>query len=114
MERLAEQEQRPWTVAKQWKGSHAAATPEDLAELATQGRRRGLLYVTTALTGCAGPSSRACAGLGDHPTVTRRGRPRRRSAANPLPLDAELAARLLAQRQELAREHGHVPAPPSG
>ena len=90
------------------------ALPEKLARLAFEGRRRGVLYLFSALTGlrraeCAGirwADLDLTAGAG---WVTPRAATTKGGRLDPLPLDGRLADRLRDLREELARREGRVP-----
>jgi integrase len=98
-----------------WKNSHPGATAGELAALAKQGRRRGLLYLTAALTGLRRgelASLRWCdLKLGKKPTVTARASTTKSKERAVLPLDHQLAERLRSLRKELAVELHKPPSP---
>jgi integrase/recombinase XerC len=100
---------------QEWKRSHPAATADELEALARNGRRRGLLYVTAALTGLRRAELAGLRwvdlNLGDRPTVSPRPSTTKAKRRDPLPLDAGLTARLKGHREDIARESGKVPAP---
>ncbi len=109
---VAAAETRP---VQQWKATHPAATAADLEVLARKGRRRGVLYLTAALTGLRRAELAGLRwvdlDLGERPTVTPRPSTTKAKRRDPLPLDAGLAARLKAHREDIALERGRVPAP---
>jgi len=103
-------EQRP---VQRYRETHPSVSPQKLDQLARDGRHRGLLYITAALTGLRRAELAALQWrdlqLGDQPTVTPRAETTKNRRSEPLPLDVELAARLKAHRTELVQEHGGVP-----
>ena len=100
---------------QEYKRTHPAATTDELEVLAKQGCHRGLLYITAALTGLRRAELAGLRwtdlNLGDNPTVTPRPSTTKAKRRDPLPLDAGLAARLKAHREEVARDRGKVPTP---
>lgn len=101
----------------EYRKTHPQAFPETLEKMARNGRRRGLLYLFSALTGlrraeCAGIRW-ADVELGPGPSVTARPSTTKSKRRDPLPLDAKLAAMLLDHRKERAAERGGRVPPPT-
>lgn len=101
-------------VAK-YRECHPQSRPETLARLALEGRRRGILYLFSAMTGLR---SAECAAirwadleLGADAWVTPRASTTKSKRREPLPLDPRLAELLAGLRKELGRRTGRVPPP---
>lgn len=98
--------------------SKPQADPQVLERFAAAGRRRGALYLFSALTGLR---SAECKGIRwvdldltpGAAWVTPRAGTTKAKRLEPVPLDDRLAARLRALRDDLARTGGGVPAPTS-
>lgn len=99
-------------VAK-YRELHPQAGPQVLERLAIDGRRRGLLYLFSALTGLRSAECKAIRwadlDLGPDAWVTPRAVTTKNRRAEPLPLDPKLAEALAQLRKDTGRRNGRVP-----